>query len=203
MFTGATCEVPCNGILLLPGSLDQLADMLSSLSATQKQVDVVHVVYDPSSRSQTRLSSSSARQAPPVDSANPTTGISSISAVEAPSLDDAASAAVRSCSEMLLAMGVANVSMLGVAPSSDVHRIGFRVHNGQFEHAPILSFIEPPTACMLETDTLPPVLQYVPSYAHQLHTFLVEVRPTPSPLPSAHRLAYNSSLAEGGDAFDA
>lgn len=54
---------------------------------------------------------------------------------------------------------------------------------------PMLSFIEPPTACMLETDTLPAVQRYVPSYAHQLHTFVVQVRTVcmsfmyPSPLP--------------------
>lgn len=94
---------------------------------------------------------------------------------KANSLDDAASMAVRACSDMLLELGVAEVSMLGVAASCDVHRVGFRVKDGQYQHAPILSFIEPPTACMLETDTLPTVLKYVPSYAHQLHTFLAEV----------------------------
>ena len=45
-----------------------------------------------------------------------------------------------------------------------------------YAKVPMLSFIEPPTACMLETDTLPTVQRYVPSYAHQLHTFVVQVR---------------------------
>lgn len=175
---GATSEVPCNGVLLLPGSLEQLPAMLTNLAAIQRQIDVVHVVYSPASSVQRRCPASSVRQGTAYDSATPATGNSSTAVVEhMPSLDETASAAVKACSEILLALGVANVSMLGVAASWDVHRIGYRASGGAYEHAPILSFIEPPTACMLETDTLPPVLQYVPSYAHQLHTFLVQVRP--------------------------
>lgn len=150
--------------------------MLSTLSAVNKlQVNVVHVVHDPSHRTLQRCSSTTTKAAYSVDASFASAGCSSLPATDAFALDEAATVAMRACSRQLLAMGVANVSMLGVAPSGDVHRIGFRAVDGIYAQAPILSFIEPPTACMLETDTLPPVLLYVPSYAHQLHTFLAEV----------------------------
>lgn len=177
-FAGATGEAPCTGVLLLPGSLERLPELLSALSATQMlRVDVVHVVHDPSQRQQQRCSSSISKHAYTTDHGIVTAGSLASPSTDAPALDEAAADAVRACSPQLLALGVANVSMLGVAPSWDVHRIGFRAAGGEYERAPILSFIEPPTAYMLETDTLPPVLQYVPSYAHQLHTFLAEVCP--------------------------
>eukprot|EP00892_Ulva_mutabilis_P004884 jgi/Ulvmu1/2768/UM014_0226.1 len=179
--SGATGEAPCTGVLLLPHSLEELPEMLSTLSATQKlRIDVVHVVHDPSMRQPQRCSSSIAKQAYFVDVGTVSQGMASSPLQDAPALDEAAAAAVQACSKQLLDLGVANVSMLGVAQSLDVHRVGFRAADGEYERAPILSFIEPPTACMLETDTLPPVLQYVPSYAHQLHTFLAKEKSTVS-----------------------
>lgn len=61
-----------------------------------------------------------------------------------------------------------------------------------YARVPMLSFIEPPTACMLETDTLPTVQRYVPSYAHQLHTFVVQVRHMTRPTPSPDLVAFFS-----------
>lgn len=75
----------------------------------------------------------------------------------------------------LLREGGIDTGQASAAGGVDVARSGAGIAGG-YAKVPMLSFIEPPTACMLETDTLPTVQRYVPSYAHQLHTFVVQVR---------------------------
>jgi hypothetical protein len=92
------------------------------------------------------------------------------------------------CSATLQKRGIACVSFLCVTPLSAVFRLGFRLQSecnsavdsarrgDTFVSDDMLSHVEPPTAAILETTVLPAVSMYVPSHAHQLHSFLVQVR---------------------------
>jgi hypothetical protein len=92
-------------------------------------------------------------------------------------LDSDVEEVVAACSDRMRALGVTQVVFLFVTPTSDIHRLGFKIDEvaQAYMRSPILSFIEPPTAAMLETETLPHVHLYVPSLAHQLHTFVIQV----------------------------
>lgn len=87
--------------------------------------------------------------------------------------------AVNAQAAALAALGVAQVAFLCVNSRADMFRLGFEQSHDKdrsaFAEAEKLSFVEPPTAAVLELQGLPYAALYVPSHAHQLHSFIVQV----------------------------
>jgi hypothetical protein len=179
--TGAVTTAPCKGFMLLPHSLEALTTALERLPAATASTlphSVLHVVLDPSS-----ILPEGAWQAPLA----PTASIDGAD-VWPPltyrnSIERKLCATMAACKDCLRQRGIASISFVCVTPNSDVFRLGFMGMDGvalageQFVQDEVLSFVEPPTAAMLETKGLPPVAMYVPSHAHQLHSFVVQVLP--------------------------
>ena len=91
--------------------------------------------------------------------------------------------AVSECADSLQQKGIGCIAFVCVSPRHSVARAGFRRRQdaaecgpGTFCTDPMLSHIEPPTAALLEAQVLPAAVQYVPSHAHQLSSFLMQVR---------------------------
>jgi Acetyl-CoA carboxylase, central region len=184
---GEASEAPSTGALVAAESLESLPVMLDKFAlhaVATRSISVLHIVVDPSPYV------SAAAERFPVRAAHTPDGLSDshreLRAVRDPHtqaekafLETTITKVVQASSERLRTLGVGQVAFLCVSAGGDVLRVGFRWSESDTSYArvPMLSFIEPPTACMLETDTLPSVQQYVPSYAHQLHTFVAEVRP--------------------------
>ena len=91
---------------------------------------------------------------------------------------------VRHLHRTLRHAGVGCVTFLCLHHHSSVLRRGYEWAPSQDTFAPahVLSFLEAPTAAMLEAASLPEAATYVPSHAHQLHSFITEVRSAHSTL---------------------
>jgi hypothetical protein len=87
-------------------------------------------------------------------------------------------AELESYNRQLRSGAVARVSFKNKTPNAEVFRRSFiwDPETGVTRANDVLSFVGPPAATILETDVLPPAALYVPSHAHQLHSFIVQVR---------------------------
>jgi hypothetical protein len=178
---GAMASEPCRGFMVLPESLEALPQALEDLPAENVPAksapsSILHVVFDPSSI----LPQTDPMPRQPSSLDGSTAGDSEVwpPLLVRHAIHKELERALQVCDSQLRCCAVAHVSFLCVTPNAEVLRCGFcwDADAAAFIANDMLSFVEPPTAAILETHVLPPVALYVPSHAHQLHSFIVQVR---------------------------